>query len=99
MDRKAHWENVHTTKSENQVSWFQAAAATSLALLDHPTIGKDSAIIDVGGGVSRLVDALVAKGYRNVTVLDISAAAMATAKARLGRSGLRFSAAHRNSVK
>lgn len=82
--RKAHWENVYSTKAENQVSWFQEAAGTSLELLAHPGISQSSAIIDVGGGASRLVDALLDRGHTNLTVLDLSAASLAATRARLG---------------
>lgn len=82
--RKSHWEGVYSSKSENQVSWFQETAATSLQLLAHDGISKTSAIIDVGGGLSRLVDSLIEHGYSNVTVLDLSGAALEGARARLG---------------
>ena len=84
FSRKAHWETVYTTKGENEVSWFQENPAPSLELIDlaNPTPGL--AIVDIGGGTSSLVDYLVARGLRHVTVLDISEAALDAAKARLG---------------
>lgn len=82
--RKAHWETIYGSKAENQVSWFQDTAATSLELLAHPGVTRDSAIIDVGGGASRLVDTLLDRGHSDLTVLDLSGAALAAAKARLG---------------
>ena len=84
QNRKAHWENVYGSKSETQVSWFQESAATSLELLAHPGVTRDSAIIDVGGGASRLVDTLLERGHTDLTVLDLSGAALAAAQARLG---------------
>ena len=83
-DRKTHWEGVYGSKSEDQVSWFQESAATSLELLAHPGISKSSTLIDVGGGVSRLVDALIERGYADLTVLDLSGAALEAARQRLG---------------
>jgi 2-polyprenyl-3-methyl-5-hydroxy-6-metoxy-1,4-benzoquinol methylase len=82
--RLSHWQNVYKEKAENQVSWFQETPAVSLELIEaaHPKF--DSAIIDIGGGASRLVDALVCEGYRDLTVLDVSENAIAMAKARLG---------------
>ena len=82
--RQAHWENVYATKGENQVSWFQQTPAPSLDLIALVGADKNSAIIDIGGGASRLVDCLVANGYEDVTVLDLSAAALAAARARMG---------------
>jgi ubiquinone/menaquinone biosynthesis C-methylase UbiE len=83
-NRKAHWDTVYATKGENEVSWFQEDPAPSLELIDlaQPTPG--SAIVDIGGGTSRLVDSLVARGFNRVTVLDISEAGLEVAKARLG---------------
>jgi ubiquinone/menaquinone biosynthesis C-methylase UbiE len=82
--RAAHWENVYTTKGENEVSWFQQSAAPSLELIVQAGATSKSAIIDVGGGASRLVDNLIAQGFEDVTVLDLSSAALAAARSRLG---------------
>lgn len=83
-ERIVHWNGVYESKAENEVSWFQETAATSLELLSFPGISRESAILDVGGGASRLVDTLLDNGYTNISVLDISAAALATARSRLG---------------
>jgi len=85
MDRKEHWEQVYTTRASDAVSWFQEHAALSLSLIHGTGLGKDTAIIDVGGGASTLVDDLAAEGYSDLTVLDLSAAALAAAKQRLGQ--------------
>ena len=82
--RKSHWETVYTTKGENEVSWFQENPSPSLELIDLAGPTPASAIVDIGGGASRLVDGLVARGFKRVTVLDISEAALDAAKARLG---------------
>ncbi len=84
MDRQAHWEGVYETKAETEVSWFQERPATSLALIAATGLGPDARMVDVGGGASRLVDHLVEKGWRSVTVLDIAAAALDRARRRLG---------------
>jgi len=83
-DRQAHWENVYTTKGEAEVSWFQETPAPSLELLEIIGANRSSAIIDIGGGASRLVDSLVAQGYEDICVLDLSAAALASARSRIG---------------
>lgn len=85
MDRKQHWEQVYTTKPSDSVSWFQEHADQSLRLIHKTSLGKDAAIIDVGGGASILVDELAAEGYTDLTVLDLSAAALSVAKQRLGK--------------
>jgi SAM-dependent methyltransferase len=83
--RQAHWENVYETKGEREVSWFQESPAPSLELIVLVGATPSSAIIDIGGGASRLVDGLLAQGYRDLTVLDLSSAALATARERLAR--------------
>jgi len=82
--RKAHWDDVYRTKGEQNVSWFEPSPAVSLDLVGATEVDFDASIIDVGGGASRLVDALIDAGYRAVTVLDLSQAALALSKARLG---------------
>ena len=82
--RQAHWENVYTRKGENEVSWFQENPAPSLELIAQVGAAPTSAIIDIGGGASRLVDCLTDRGFADITVLDLSAAALDSAKARLG---------------
>jgi ubiquinone/menaquinone biosynthesis C-methylase UbiE len=84
MQSKDHWEKVYSTKATNAVSWFQPHAGVSLGLIMAAGVGRDASIIDVGGGASILVDDLLANGFTNVTVLDISAAALAAARKRLG---------------
>jgi SAM-dependent methyltransferase len=82
--RQAHWQNVYTKKGENEVSWFQENPAPSLELIAQIGATSGSAIIDVGGGASRLIDNLIDRGFDDVTVLDLSQAALEAAKARLG---------------
>ena len=84
LGRQAHWENVYGTKGETEVSWFQESPTISLDLIRATRVGPDAAIIDVGGGASRLVDALLDHGFEAVTVLDVTEKALATSKARLG---------------
>jgi 2-polyprenyl-3-methyl-5-hydroxy-6-metoxy-1,4-benzoquinol methylase len=81
---KTHWEKVYHTKASTEVSWFQEHAELSLKLIREAGTPASAAIIDVGGGASTLVDDLLSQGYTRPSVLDLSAAALATAKARLG---------------
>jgi ubiquinone/menaquinone biosynthesis C-methylase UbiE len=85
MQSKFHWEHVYTTKSSTAVSWYQPHATLSLDLIQRIGIGPAAAIIDVGGGASTLTDDLVARGYRNLSVLDLSGEALAVARRRLGQ--------------
>lgn len=84
MDRHEHWEQVYRTKGADQVSWFQAEARLSRELIVGAAPARDAAIIDIGAGASTLVDGLLNSGYRNITVVDISAAALDLTKQRLG---------------
>ncbi len=83
-DARHHWDRVYETKDATEVSWYRAHLDTSLALIDQAARNRTSAILDVGGGESTLVDDLVARGYTDVTVLDVSEAALNATKARLG---------------
>ena len=83
-DRTTHWQNVYATKGEAEVSWFQDSPTISFAMIRAANSDHDAAIIDVGGGASRLVDALLQDGYRDVAVLDLSANALDAARKRIG---------------
>lgn len=87
VDLKAHWENVYRSKRPTEVSWYQAEAALSLRLIQQLIPARHAPIIDVGGGASVLVAQLQAAGYTDLTVLDLSAAALAAAQSRLGARG------------
>ena len=67
-----HWDGVYDAKDEAEVSWFEPAPRLSLDLIGRTNAPLDTAIIDIGGGLSRLADALVETGHSDVTVLDIS---------------------------
>jgi 2-polyprenyl-3-methyl-5-hydroxy-6-metoxy-1,4-benzoquinol methylase len=82
-----HWEKIYATKAADQVSWFRPYLETSLALIERGARTQSAAIIDVGGGASTLVDDLIVRGYPNLTVLDVSEAAIEIAKRRLGNAG------------
>lgn len=84
MNTGAHWEKVYSTHAPDAFSWYRPHLETSLALVERAAGGSSASIIDVGGGESTLVDDLLARGYSNITVLDISAIALAVTRARLG---------------
>ena len=86
MDSRAHWEKVYRSKRPDEVSWYRAHLETSLELIAEAAPDRDAAIIDIGGGESTLVDDLLARGYRDVSVLDVASTALDVAKNRLGAS-------------
>src|SRR5882672_10875082 len=86
-DRQSHWQTVYLTKGEQQVSWSQADPQPSLRLIESVATSREASIVDVGGGASRLVDALLQSGFHALTVLDLSAAALASARERIGAAG------------
>lgn len=84
MDRHTHWERIYQTKGERDVSWFQESPAISLQLIRSAGLRLDMCVLDVGGGDSRLVDALLQEGVGCVCVLDVSGSSLTRAQARLG---------------
>lgn len=84
MQSKEHWERVYSTKPADAVSWYQEHAEQSLRLIRRTGLPRSASIIDVGGGAATLVDDLLRGGYSSITVLDLSAAALAAARTRLG---------------
>jgi 2-polyprenyl-3-methyl-5-hydroxy-6-metoxy-1,4-benzoquinol methylase len=86
MNAGAHWEKVYQTKAPDAVSWYRPHLETSLSLIERAAGGTSASIIDVGAGESTLVDDLLAKGYRNITVLDVSQTALTVTQERLGRA-------------
>lgn len=82
--RKQHWETVYQDKSPLEVSWYQSRPTLSLELIASCELSPAASVIDVGGGASTLVDHLLEQGYRHLSVLDISAAALEHARRRLG---------------
>jgi len=86
MDTKSHWEKVYTTKAPDAVSWYTPHLARSLALIESASPDRSASIIDMGGGESTLLDDLLARGYHNLTILDISPTALDATKARLGKA-------------
>lgn len=84
FDRKKHWETIYQTKELKEVSWFQPIPETSLEFFKQFNVPTTAKVIDIGGGDSFLVDHLLDLGYQDISVLDISAAAIDRAKLRLG---------------
>lgn len=84
FDRKNYWEKVYGKKKPEEVSWYQIEPKISLELIASADISRTAKIVDVGGGASVLVDKLLNHGFKDVTVIDVSAKALAHAKERLG---------------
>jgi 2-polyprenyl-3-methyl-5-hydroxy-6-metoxy-1,4-benzoquinol methylase len=89
MNPQTHWETIHKEKSPNAVSWYRPHLETSLTLIEQAA-GPSASIIDIGGGQSTLVDDLLARGYKNLTVLDISQAAIDANRKRLAEASNRI---------
>jgi ubiquinone/menaquinone biosynthesis C-methylase UbiE len=84
MSNRRHWETVYHTKGSNAVSWYAPHLDTSVHFIEATGVGRDAQIIDVGGGASTLVDDLLARGYHNLTVVDLAESALAVTRQRLG---------------
>ncbi len=90
FNRKKHWENVYKTKELKDVSWYQKAPKISLDFIAYFKVPKTAKIIDIGGGDSFLADHLLALGYEDITILDVSETALNKAKERLGSDAKRI---------
>ena len=86
MSIQTHWESIYGSKAPDAVSWYRPHLEVSLDLIERCAAGASASIIDVGAGESTLVDDLVSRGYREITVLDVSKTAIEATKRRLGRS-------------
>lgn len=84
FDRKEHWEQIYLTKQPNEVSWFQPTPGIFIDLINEINLPSSAKILDVGGGDGILVDALLEAGYQNISVLDISEAAIERARLWMG---------------
>jgi hypothetical protein len=90
VDWQRHWATVYRTRTPTGVSWYQANPVRSLELIHRTGVRPTAPVIDVGGGASRLVDHLLADGFSDITVLDVSAAALRQARERLGPAAERI---------
>ena len=81
---RRHWQKIYSSKAENALSWFQEYPTASMKFVDSFNLNANSRIIDVGSGDGRFIEALADRGYRDITALDISEAAIERAKKRLG---------------
>jgi SAM-dependent methyltransferase len=86
-DRAAHWNGIHSKAEPDQVSWYQRAPMLSLRMLEKAGFSPESGVIDIGGGVSSLVDELLDRGCEQISVLDVSVSALDHTKNRLGDRG------------
>ena len=82
--REAHWQSIYAATGESEVSWFQDDAQPSLGLIEE-IAAPSSAVVDIGGGASRLVDGLLNRGFLDLTILDLSSMALSTAKSASAR--------------
>jgi len=90
MSTQEHWNKAYSSKPHEGLSWYQTEPTLSLGLIADCMVDPDAAIGDIGGGASLLVDGLLDRGYRNITVLDISDEAVRQAKQRLGASAAKI---------
>jgi SAM-dependent methyltransferase len=86
MDRPEHWDTIYRTRGERDVSWFEEVPAVSLRLIEAAGLSPGTCVVDIGGGESRLVDELLARGLDCLAVLDVSHEALGHTRARLGEA-------------
>ena len=85
INKKELWDNVFASKTDDQKSWYEEFPHASMKLITELKVAKNSSIIDIGGGDSHLVDALLQRAYKDISVLDISKNALQNSKRRLGK--------------
>lgn len=84
MERQEHWETVYQTKDHTKVGWYQPSSDISLELMEKIGLSKDMSVIDIGAGASTFVDGLIERGFKNITLLDLSKEALTITRERLG---------------
>ena len=84
LSAQAHWDGIYAQRDPTEVSWYEPAPELSLALIEQTGLGRNVAILDVGGGMSGLACALLRGGYSDITVAVISAVSQQAAGAALG---------------
>jgi len=84
--RQSHWQRVYTDKRATDVSWYQAVPEKSLELIHASGVRREEPVLDAGGGDSTLVDHLLAEGYSDISILDISGKALQRSRLRLGKA-------------
>ncbi len=84
MDLGDHWNQIFSSQSVRQLSWYEDRPEPSLRLVDKCGLASEDPILDVGVGASTLIDCLIEKGFQNLYAADISEIALDKLKARLG---------------
>ncbi|MBP6077699.1 MAG: class I SAM-dependent methyltransferase [Xanthomonadales bacterium] len=95
MEQQSHWQQVYATKATDAVSWYRPHLDRSLAFIDALGLDRDAPILDVGAGASTLVDDLLARGFRELTLNDLADTALALARQRLASSPLALNVRYR----
>lgn len=88
--RQRHWDAAYADRPEDRLSWYQEAPEPSLELIERHGPGAGASVIDIGAGAARLADALLARGYGDITLLDLSETALAATRDRLGSASGRL---------
>jgi 2-polyprenyl-3-methyl-5-hydroxy-6-metoxy-1,4-benzoquinol methylase len=83
VEKKEHWETVYKTKDHTKVGWYQLSSDTSLERIEKLGLSHNASVIDIGAGASTLVDGLIERGFKNITLLDLSNEALTITKKRL----------------
>ncbi len=84
MDLEDHWNQIYSSQTVRELSWYEDRPEPSLTLVDKCGLGAEDPILDVGVGASTFIDCLIERGFQNLYAVDISEIALDKLKARLG---------------
>jgi len=78
-----HWNKVYSKSKINKLGWYEESPEPSLGLIKKCNLKKDAVILDVGSGVTTLIEKILEQGYNNIIATDISEIALIKAMEKL----------------
>lgn len=83
FDYEKHWNAAYQKSPITNLGWYEENPAPSIELIEACSLPKDALIFNAGAGATTLISELLAKGYENLVVNDISSVALAELKNNL----------------
>jgi SAM-dependent methyltransferase len=83
FDYEKHWNAAYQKSPITNLGWYEENPAPSIELIEACSLPKDALIFNAGAGATTLISELLAKGFENLVVNDISSVALAELKNNL----------------